>query len=74
MTEAHYEPIRLRLQLEGFNVEAYEHSGQLIFAQGKSLAQFMSDGVLNTELFKSTISGFIALHSNHIDLESSASR
>jgi ribosomal protein L16 Arg81 hydroxylase len=60
MTEAHYEPIRLRLQLEGFNVESYEHSGQLICVHAeKLLAQFMSDEVLNTELFKSTIGGFI---------------
>src|ERR1700720_4538377 len=29
MTGAHCEPIKLRLQIEGFNVEHYERSGQL---------------------------------------------
>src|SRR6267143_843099 len=29
MTSDHCEPIRLRLQMEGFNVETYERSGQL---------------------------------------------
>ena len=60
MTEAHYQPIRLRLQVEGFNVESYERSGQLICAHAEKLiARFMSEGMLNSELFKSTIGDFI---------------
>ena len=61
MTADHCEPIKLRLQLEGFNVEAYERSGQLVCVTTEDLlAKFLTDGVLNEDLFRSTIGHFIA--------------
>ena len=61
MTADHCEPIKLRLQVEGFNVEAYERSGQLICVTTEDLlAGFMADGELNEDLFRSTIGHFIA--------------
>jgi len=61
MTSDHCEPIRLRLQMEGFNVETYERSGQLTCVTTEDLlARFMVDGTLNEDLFRLTISGLIA--------------
>lgn len=61
MTAAHCEPIKLRLQVEGFNVEAYERSGQLICVTTEDLlAKFLTDGVLNEDLFRTTIGRLIA--------------
>src|SRR5258708_40034507 len=60
MSADHCESIKLRLQLEGFNPEAYERSGKLTcVTAGELLAKFVGDGVLNEGLFKSTIGGVI---------------
>ncbi len=60
MSAEHCESIKLRLQLEGIDTEAYERSGQLICVKSEDLlAQFMPEGVLNEGLFKSTIGGLI---------------
>jgi hypothetical protein len=60
MTAEHCEPIRLRLQVEGFNVEAYERSGQLTCVTTDDLlAKFLADGALHEERFHATISGLI---------------
>ena len=61
MTAAHCEPIKLRLRVEGFNVEAYERSGQLICVTTEDLlAKFMANGELNEGLFRTTIGQLIA--------------
>jgi hypothetical protein len=61
MTAAHCEPIKLRLPMKGFNVEAYERSGQLICVTTEDLlARFLTDGVLNEDLFRTTIGRLIA--------------
>jgi hypothetical protein len=60
MTTAHCEPIKLRLQIEGFNVEAYERSGQLICVTTDALlGQFMAGGRLDEEMFRSTVGDLI---------------
>jgi len=60
MSGNHCEPIKLRLQVEGFNVEAYERSGQLTCVTTEELlAKFMQDGMLNEDLFRSTIGDLI---------------
>src|SRR5712692_4119753 len=60
MTNAHCEPIRLRLQTEGFNVEAYERSGQLTCVTTDDLlGKFMLGGRLDEVLFRSTIGWLI---------------
>jgi hypothetical protein len=56
----HCESIKVRLQVEGIDTEAYERSGQLVCLEAeKLLAQFVVDGVLDEGLFKSTISDLI---------------
>jgi hypothetical protein len=56
MSADHCEPIQVRLQVEGIDTEAYERSGQLICVKSEDLlAKFISDGVLDESLFKSTI-------------------
>lgn len=60
MTDDHGDLIKLRLRMEGYNIAAYERSGQLTcVTTADLLARFMMDGTLNEELFRSTISGFI---------------
>jgi hypothetical protein len=60
MTADHCEPIELRLQAEGFNVAAYERSGQLTCIRTEDLlAKLMANGTLNEDLFRSTIRGLI---------------
>ena len=60
MSADHCESIKLRLQLEGINAEAYEQSGQLICATAEVLlGKFILNGVLDEGLFKSTIDGLI---------------
>ena len=60
MSGDHCEPIKLRLQVEGFNVEAYERSGQLTCVTTEDLlGKFMQHGTLNEDLFRSTISHLI---------------
>jgi hypothetical protein len=60
MSADHCESIKLRLQLEGINPEAYERSGQLTCVTAEDLlAEFIRDGVLDEGLFKSTIGRLI---------------
>ena len=60
MSRDHYEPIKLRLQLEGINVEAHECSGQLACVISEELLDtFMASGSLNEEIFRSTVGNLI---------------
>ena len=60
MSADHCESIKLRLQLEGINPDAYERSGQLTCVTAEDLlARFIPDGVLDEGLFNSTIGGMI---------------
>lgn len=60
MSSNHCEPIKVRLQVEGIDTEAYERSGQLICVTSEDLiAKFITDGVLDEDLFKSTVSRLI---------------
>ena len=60
MSVDHCESIKVRLQLEGINFEAYEGSGQLICVTSEDLlAKFIPGGVLDEGLFKSTIGDLI---------------
>jgi hypothetical protein len=60
MTNAHVEPIKLRLQVEGFNVERYERSGQLTCVTTDALlGTFMAEGRLDEEMFRSTVGNLI---------------
>lgn len=60
MSADHYEPIKLRLRVEGYNVEAYEQSGRLTCVTTEDLlAKFMAHGTLNEDLFRSTIGDLI---------------
>ena len=61
MTSDHREPIKLRLHVEGFNVEAYERSGQLTCLTTENLlARFIVNGTLDEDVFRSTIGTLIA--------------
>jgi DcmR-like sensory protein len=60
MTADHCEPIKLRLRVEGYNVEEHERSGRLTCVTTEDLlAKFMPHGTLNEDLFRSTIGGLI---------------
>jgi hypothetical protein len=61
MAAGHCESIKLRLQVEGFDIAAYEHSGQLTCVTTEDLlARFVVDETLNEDLFRSTIGSLIA--------------
>src|SRR5437016_606369 len=60
MSSDHCEPIKVRLQVEGIDTDAYERSGQLICVKAEDLlAKFVSDGLLDEGLFKSTVGWLI---------------
>ena len=60
MAANHFDPMKLRLGMEGYNVAVYERSGQLACVTTEDLlARFMVDGTLNEDLFRSTIGGLI---------------
>jgi len=60
MDSDHCESIKLRLHVEGYNVAAYENSGQLTFVTTQDLlTRFMVDGTMNEDLFRSIIAGLI---------------
>ena len=62
MTHAHCEPIKLRLHVEGFNIEALERSGRLICADAEELlGRFVMDGRIDEDVFKSVIITFLFL-------------
>jgi hypothetical protein len=61
MSSDHCEPIKLRLRLEGINVEAHEQSGQLICVTTEELlATFMRNGSLDEQMFRSAIKNMIS--------------
>lgn len=60
MATSHCAPMKLRLRMEGYNIAAYEGSGQLTCITTEDLLErFMVDGTLNEELFRSAISELI---------------
>jgi hypothetical protein len=60
MTRAHCEPIKLRLRVEGFNVDALERSGRLVCADAEDLlGRFVIDGRIDEDVFKSVVGGLI---------------
>src|SRR3979409_836209 len=60
MSADHCEPIKLRLQIEGYNVAKYERSGQLTCVTAEALlAKFMVDGTLNEDVFRFTVGELI---------------
>jgi hypothetical protein len=60
MSANHCEAIKLRLQLEGISADAYERAGQLICVIAEELlTSFMPDGVIDEEVFKSTVGDLI---------------
>jgi len=60
MTTSHCDPMKLRLRMEGYNIAAYERSGQLTCVTTEDLLErFMVDGTLNENLFRSTIGELI---------------
>ncbi len=60
MATSHCDPMKLRLRMEGYNIAAYERSGQLTCVTTEDLLErFMVDGTLNEDRFRSTISKLI---------------
>ena len=60
MSRDHCESIRLRLQLEGIDPTAYEHTGQLTCVIADELLEsFMLDGVLDEGMFRSKIDALV---------------
>jgi hypothetical protein len=60
MSRDHCDSIRLRLQLEGIDSTAYERTGQLICAVAEELlASFMRHGVIDEDLFRSSVDALI---------------
>jgi len=60
MSNSHCEPMKLRLRMEGYNIAAYERSGQLTCITTEDLlGKFMVDGTLDEDLFRSTIGELI---------------
>lgn len=61
MAARNCESIKLRLHVEGFDVAAYEHSGQVTCVTTEDLlARLVVDGALNEDLFRATLGGLIA--------------
>jgi len=60
MTSSHFEPILLRLCVEGFDCEAYQRSGQLVCLKTEELLEkFVVDGVLDESVFNATVGELI---------------
>lgn len=56
----HCESIKLRLQLEGINAEAYEATGQLVCMMAEDLLRtFVSNDTLDEQVFSTTIADLI---------------
>jgi hypothetical protein len=56
----HSEPIKLRLQLEGINAEAYEATGQLVCVTAEDLLRtFVPNDALDEQVFRTTIADLI---------------
>jgi hypothetical protein len=60
MTSGHCEPIRQRLQEQGFNLKEMEATGQLVCKDAKELlSTFMFDGIIDEHRFKTDIGALI---------------
>ena len=60
MTAAHCEPIRQRLEADGFNLAALESAGQLVCHDAERLlSTFMFDGIIDEHRFKTRVGGMI---------------
>ena len=60
MTASHCDAIKLRLSVEGFDVEEHERSGRLVCVTTEDLLKkFMVDDNLDEDLFGATISALI---------------
>ena len=56
----HYEPVRQRLQQEGFNLGDLEATGQLVCESARNLlSTFMFDGIIDEHKFKTKIDRMI---------------
>ena len=56
----HCESIKLRLQLEGINPEAYEATGQLVLVMAEDLLRtFVPNGTLDEQVFTTTVADLI---------------
>ena len=67
MSADHCESIMLRLQVEGINTEHYQRLGQLICVTAEGLlAEFLTAGVLNEDLFKSVVGDLIDQAKGHV--------
>jgi hypothetical protein len=61
MTAAHWEPITRRLAMEGFDVDALQHSKRLVCAIAEDLlAELLVDGVPNEDRLRTIVGGMIA--------------
>jgi hypothetical protein len=60
MRESHCQPIRQRLELDGFDLGELESSGQLVCEDAERLlSRFMFDGIIDEERFKTLVGGMI---------------
>lgn len=60
MTAPHYNSIKQRLQLEGYNVADLEQTGRLVFQDaGQLVAKFFVDEVLDESYFKASLGHMI---------------
>lgn len=60
MAASHCQPIRERLQREGFNLHELETTGQLICGKAEDLlSTFLFDGIIDEDRFKTIFGGMI---------------
>src|ERR1700688_983373 len=61
MTSGHCEPIRRRLQEQGYNLEELEATGQLVFEDARELlSTFLFDGIIDDLKFKTKLGRVIS--------------
>jgi hypothetical protein len=60
LSRLHYDPVRQRLEREGFNLADLEETGQLVCENAKNLlSSFMFDGIIDEHKFKTKIDRMI---------------
>jgi hypothetical protein len=60
MSDSHYQPIRERLEREGFNLRELESTGQLMCASAEELIPtFLIDGIIDELHFKTNFGAMI---------------
>jgi hypothetical protein len=60
VSEAHRKAIKLRLAVEGFDANAYQRSGQLVWVTASDLLEiFAPNGIIDEDIFRSSIGGMI---------------